>query len=760
MTPKQILQRVEGVEKSGGGWTARCPAHDDQNASLSIGIGEDGRILLHCHAGCSAEAIVEALGLTLADLFPPQAEARRERKAKIVADYDYHDEDGALLFQCVRYEPKDFRQRRPDPAKPGKWIWNLKSVPRVVYRLPEVKSALAAKRTIFASEGEKDCDALANHGFVATCNPMGAGKWLPEHTETLRGAARVVVIADKDKPGREHAQVVARALRGVVKSVKLIELPDRDGKPVKDAGDWFAAGGTAPELRAIVKAAPEFMPEPEAPTCNPAENEKRQNADAELVRCYGQPIFFRAGGVICGLNERFFAGRFHGEGRILFEPGERAFYEYSPDSGLWRRVSDDHVREELSAHVLNYGRRNEIILESKLTTARMGAVLQSLRGISEKREAFTRRTDFVHVGNGVIRFGDDGRVALSDFQSTDYSRNRCPVPFDPSADCPRFLNAFLRPALPDDDIDLLQRWAGLALVGINPAQRLVILDGAAATGKSTFARIMQKIVGLDNCAQLRTDLLFERFEIFRFVGKTLLLAPDTPGDFLNRPAASVLKSLVGGDPLSAEAKGSNQVFTLSGNFNVLITSNSRLRVRLDGDAGAWRRRLVIIRFEKPPPLRRIPNLAETLVAEEGPGILRWALAGYVAARKEIAELGDLFLSAEQQARVDALLSESDSLRRFIRECTEPGAGNATTSELTEGYFRFCSDRDWTPQPARTVERILNDILLETYGVSRSHDIRRNGHALRGWRGVRLKTDHPDTGNKPTLTCLNSTSQPR
>jgi len=195
-----------------------------------------------------------------------------------VAAYNYTDEHGTLLFQTVRMEPKDFSQRRPDPQKPGDWIWNLNGVRRVLYRLPELKSALAAGRTVFIAEGEKDVDALVKHGFAATCNPMGAderaSKWLPEHTESIRGAARVVVIADKDKPnpkthvrtGHAFACEVARRLLGVTRSVKVIELPDANGKSVKDAFDFFAAGGTADQLRAIVTAAPNFAPAPEPPT--------------------------------------------------------------------------------------------------------------------------------------------------------------------------------------------------------------------------------------------------------------------------------------------------------------------------------------------------------------------------------------------------------------------------------------------------------------------------------------------------------------
>lgn len=255
--------------KTGTGWEARCASHDDHNASLSIAEGKDGRILLKCFAGCSVESVVGALGLKISDLFPTQAKERHHHKPRIVATYDYPDESGKLLFQCVRLDPKDFRQRRPDSAKPGQWLWNLKETRRVLYRLPEVIAAVASGRTIIVAEGEKDCDALAQAGFVATCNPMGAGKWLPEHTVTLQGAARVVVIPDQDEAGRKHAEQVARSLHGNAKSIRVIELPDRADRTVKDASDFFATGGTVDELRTIAKVAPEFVPTAEPPPWKP-----------------------------------------------------------------------------------------------------------------------------------------------------------------------------------------------------------------------------------------------------------------------------------------------------------------------------------------------------------------------------------------------------------------------------------------------------------------------------------------------------------
>jgi len=73
MTLAWVLERFQNVHKAGSAWTEICPAHDDQHSSLSISEGDDGKILLKCHAGCSTKAIIDGAGLTWRDLFPGAA---------------------------------------------------------------------------------------------------------------------------------------------------------------------------------------------------------------------------------------------------------------------------------------------------------------------------------------------------------------------------------------------------------------------------------------------------------------------------------------------------------------------------------------------------------------------------------------------------------------------------------------------------------------------------------------------------------------
>ncbi|WP_207636703.1 AAA family ATPase [Desulfurispora thermophila] len=179
-----------------------------------------------------------------------------------MATYDYKDANGQLLFQVVRYWPKTFRQRRPDPAANDGWCWSVKGIKQVPYKLPELLAALERGQTVFVVEGEKDADALARLDLMATCNAGGAGKWTQSHSQHFPAKARVVILPDNDNPGRKHAQLVASQLTTRGCQVKVIELP---GLPEKgDVSDWLAAGGTKEQLLELVDNTAEWRLETKA----------------------------------------------------------------------------------------------------------------------------------------------------------------------------------------------------------------------------------------------------------------------------------------------------------------------------------------------------------------------------------------------------------------------------------------------------------------------------------------------------------------
>ncbi len=236
-----------------------CPFHEDGNPSLSINVR---RGVWHCFAGCGGGSLVEfemrmheseredAIRSISALLdFPvPSLGAQSKRD---VATYGYVDEEGSLLYQVVRYQPKGFRQRRPGVN--GEWVWKLDGVRRVLYRLPEVVRA----EEVYVVEGEKDSDRLAKLDLVATTNAGGASKWLPEFARYFHDK-HVVILPDNDEPGRRHAEQVARSLHPVAASVRIIGLPELEKG--QDVSDWLDAGHGKDDLLALKQITPPWEP--------------------------------------------------------------------------------------------------------------------------------------------------------------------------------------------------------------------------------------------------------------------------------------------------------------------------------------------------------------------------------------------------------------------------------------------------------------------------------------------------------------------
>jgi DNA primase len=240
--------RAPKLRQAGKELRGPCPIHNGQHDSFAVNP-ETGDWF--CHSKCGRGGSLYDLEIELSG--KPFAEAavdartlvgrsEQARSRRIVSTYDHENEFGELLFQCVRYEPKDFRQRRPDGR--GDWIWNLEGVRRVLFRLPTLTRA----DLVLVTEGEKDALSLVRLGFVATCNPMGAGRWLPEYSDQLAGK-HVVLFPDTDGPGQAHITSVGRSVTGKAASMRVATVPTG-----KDVSDWIAAGATREQILAAIDA--------------------------------------------------------------------------------------------------------------------------------------------------------------------------------------------------------------------------------------------------------------------------------------------------------------------------------------------------------------------------------------------------------------------------------------------------------------------------------------------------------------------------
>lgn len=293
------------ARKSGKGWVARCPAHDDSSPSLSIGEGVDGRLLLTCHAGCTFDEIRAKLGAAVVD-----HDGTKKSNSSIgreVCRYDYRDERGTLLYQVARFVNEDGKKTFRPVQPTG--TWGLEGVRRVPYRLQQLLAACAAGKTVCVVEGEKDADNLAAVGVVATTVDGGARKEPPEKAAKLppdfatrfRGAREVVCLPDNDEPGRAFAARVARELHSAGVPVRVLALPGLDLK--SDVSDWLGSGGTPAQLAELVKAAPLWSlgnddGEPRAPTSREASEDEEDAEIDDTPRLDGEALHGVLGDIV------------------------------------------------------------------------------------------------------------------------------------------------------------------------------------------------------------------------------------------------------------------------------------------------------------------------------------------------------------------------------------------------------------------------------------------------------------------------------
>ena len=226
-----FCSKLEKVEQTSNGIKALCPAHDDENPSLTASCNSE-KILVKCQAGCTFKEIVTAVGMKQSQFFTPKEKIPPKR---VIQDtYRYEDKDGNHVMDVVRFKPKDFRQRGPD----GKWT--LDGVTRVPYRLPQLLAGIKEGREIIIVEGEKDCDNAEKFGLVTTTFAGGTGKWREEYSKWFQ-EAKVICLPDNDDAGRKGMHLIASQISKVAESVRWLELPNIPEKG--DLSDWINIEG-------------------------------------------------------------------------------------------------------------------------------------------------------------------------------------------------------------------------------------------------------------------------------------------------------------------------------------------------------------------------------------------------------------------------------------------------------------------------------------------------------------------------------------
>lgn len=675
----------------GDTYECRCPGHEDNQASLSVSVGDDGRVLMHCHAGCAIEDVLGHLRLAKADLFADNGQAR-PAKGEIVATYDYRDADGNLVYQAVRKSPKGFFQRRPKPG--GGWINDMRGVERIPYRLPDLLSADPSD-PVFVVEGEKDADHCHHAGLVATCNVGGAGKWSKKYSEYLTDR-HVVILPDNDTPGKNHAQKVAQSLQGVAASVKVLLLPDLPGNG-GDVSDWLDAGHPVEELKELAGREPVWTPtEFKAPrariktTDEPGDQRRLTDmGNAErLVDQHGENIRF------CWPWQKWviWDGRrwqIDEGGRIddLAQRTVRSIYQEAA------RLTDGADRANTAKWAMISERRERVNAMIAMARSKVGVQPNEL----------DQKPWLLNIENGTIdlKTGD-----VHAHCRDDYLTALAPVVHEPDANCPIWFG-FLQRIFADDRalIRYVQRLAGYSLTGAIGEHVLPVAYGTGANGKSTLINTVMGMLGSDYAMKAAPDLLMEkrqdshpteRADLFR---KRFVAAIETAQG--RRLAETLVKEMTGGDPIRAR-RMREDFWEFDPTHKIWLATNHKPIVR-GNDHGIWRRIKLVPFTVSIPDDEQDHKLPEKLRAEYS-GILNWALIGC----SEWAAEGLGHCDA-----VDAATStyrrEMDVIGQFLDDQCLLGPGyEARASELHKTYKAWCENSGFKPMNATNFGLALNE----------------------------------------------------
>ena len=667
-------------------------------------------------------------------------------RKRITATHDYKDESGVLLYQAVRCAGKNgdksYFYRRPNPKAPPNlknrldpndpddrvhWINGLgEDTRRVLYRLPELLDPvnIASGKPIFVVEGEKCADRLWQIGLPATTNPMGARKWQQEYSEFLNDRP-VVILPDNDKPGRDHAEFVARSLSlADTPEIKILDLSEisPDLTEHEDVVDWLDHGGTKQKLAKLAEDISPWVPNQQAidPVGRFSPNDK-YNADCFVTR-YGDEVRYcwqRGWLVYDGKRWNRDKGQAAAEKRArktaesLFELYKRA------------KIPEQKVK------ILRWSDRS-------LTHRKIQDMLSMARSY-DKMSTYSSQLD-----NSQYLFNcDNGTIDLRTGQyrehsPTDMITMLAPVTYDPKTGCPLWLDCLNKWMERDSDkISYLQRLMGMCLTGDICTRVFPIFHGSGKNGKSVFLDTIRELMG-DYAWTAPEDLLAEKSnhshptEIASLAGRRLVTLDETKPNMPLR--TSLVKRMTGDRSLQGRYMRQDFFEFHTTHKMILITQNLPI-IKETADA-IWDRVRLVPWTYRVSEDQQNPHLVDELRAE-WPGILNWLIVGCLAWQKEGHTLpaSDVIKTASDTYRRD-----SDPLSDFIEEMVFLNV--PTESRIRKSVLRTVY-KEWAQQ--NDVKYPVGDRYISAYlrarGI-RDGQAKINGKNVKVWFGVGLREQQP------------------
>ena len=673
---KTILNKFNGIKKCGNQYKAICPAHNDKEASLSIKYNSvKNKTEIYCHAGCGIESIMTSVGLGLSNLYYDSNRLiSRSSTRKIVDEYLYKSKNGENLFIKVRYEPKSFAQKRiigedtvwgledddyyetfpgsknySKKKRDGAKYKHFSGVEPVLYNVSMLIKSIEKGEQVFIVEGEKDVENLKKIGLTATCNFDGASsdkgksKWRAEYNEDLKGA-NVIIIPDNDSGGKAHAASIAKALSGITETIKLVNLPNLLEK--QDVSDWLQLeGNDKVKLLELVENTPIWTSEKKIYDMNDYGNAKR------LVDKFGDKIRY--------VNEW---------DQWLFFNGS---YWQRDISGMLDRMAKsliDDIKEEARNETDDNFKKVLFKFANKSGSAR---ALKAAVDVAATEESVRISSDDLDT-NPMLLNCNNGTIDLltGEFRkckSKDLITKHIDIVYDADAKCERWKRFISEIMQNNKELQMfLQRAIGYSLTGSVKEEKLFILHGSGANGKSKLLEVLRLLFN-DYSRNIQAESLLKRenkstanSDIARLKGARIVTAKEIEeGRKLDE---ALIKEATGGDMITARFLYQNE-FEFMPEFKLWLATNHKPEIT-GSDEGIWRR-IILIPFEAhftKEAGNRDDDLLEKL-KDELPGILNWCIEGCMMWQREGLNPPEEVLKSTDEYRC-----EMDRMKQFIDEC--------------------------------------------------------------------------------------------
>jgi putative DNA primase/helicase len=720
---QEIISLFRSPKPNGNNsYMVTCPCHNDNTQSLCISE-DNGKILLNCFAGCRAEDITRAIGLSMRDLFqsPPQG-SKTPKPASI--EYRYGDRLKKIRFYKWTNGKwqKSFCWQHKDNN--GSWQKGRGGINPPLYN-QEILSNTAADNTVYIVEGEKDANTMTDKlGLLAVSAPDGAtkgnkGKKWDKRFNSLFTGVNVVIIPDNDEAGRNFASLVANELLTVAHSVKVLDLCT-EWENLKEKGDITdiyeneqpSRNKTVAQtvkykieaLKDCTKAITEPLTQAEDTETKAPENNikyaplwvyqddygKLKLDESQYIECFAEQQGVKCiNGVLYSVNGK---------------------------------MSDDKAKNIIFNEIKGYIRTNASDKSKKL-----------LEGIKQYcyTEPPTPTLDKIHFKNGTLSKDENGLFTVWSNEK-EFCINRINADYNPNAKAPTKFFDYLKTVYYEDDQRTIQQYCGYCLLPTTILQKALLIIGDGGEGKSVLGAVLNGIFGESNCYNDSISVLQKNFGIANIENKLLFIDDDLSENALTN--ARTFKNLVTNKTTIAAEKKFIQDNQFKSYARFLIFGNFTLQSLYDISEGFSRRQLVL--QAKPKDRNRIDNpfIDREIIETESEGVAKWLVDGL---NELIKRSFKIYVSERTQEKSEELKKQQDSVLCFLEECDsfiiKPGL-QIHSYTLYQFYQDFCDDNLLTTLKQKTFVSAVK-AKGKKKGIEYSTNVNIRGKRARGFEGI-------------------------